>query len=130
MADELERYMLSLRVAQISAVVESARISSQGDFLDIFVSIKEQIEKTHDELAELSEALHGLDRLAHDTPPVAHSIETTVQRIDADIRALPDLTDDAAPPPPPSGRMQPAVRRVTIAPHPRARVEPRQPACR
>jgi hypothetical protein len=95
MADDLERFMLSLQVAQVSALVESARISNQGDFLDIFVSIKEQIDQTHDELAELSDALHRLDRLAHDTPTVAREIKATVDRIDQDICALP--TDSVVP---------------------------------
>ncbi len=97
MADDLERFMLSLQVAQVSALVESARISNQGDFLDIFVSIKEQIDQTHDELAELSDALHRLDRLAHDTPTVAREIQGTVDRIDRDICALPTESVVAAP---------------------------------
>jgi hypothetical protein len=97
MAGDLERFMLSLQVAQVTAVVESARISSHGDFLDIFVSIKEQIDQTHDELAELSDALHRLDRLAHETPLVAREIQATVNRIDQDICALPTGSAVGAP---------------------------------
>jgi aerotaxis receptor len=97
MADDLERFMLSLQVAQVTAVVESARISSHGDFLDIFVSIKEQIDQTHDELAELSDALHRLDRLAHETPLVAREIQATVNRIDQDICTLPTGSAVGAP---------------------------------
>lgn len=99
MADELERFMLSLQVAQVTAIVESARISSQGDFLDIFVSIKEQIDQTHGELTELSDALHRLDHLAHDTPVVAKAITGTVHRMDSDIRSLSEFTYAAETPP-------------------------------
>lgn len=110
LADDLERFMLSLQVAQVSAVVESARISNQGDFLDIFISIKEQIDQTHDELAELSDALHRLDRLAHDTPLVAREIQGTVDRIDQDIRAVPVLGAAVAPPADQPSRRQPTEK--------------------
>lgn len=113
MADELERFMLSLRVAQVTAIVESARISSQGDFLDIFVNIKEQIDQTHGELTELSDALHRLDHLAHDTPVVANEITGTANRMDTEIRSLSDVTHttetppSSPTPPPPHAHRQP-----------------------
>ncbi len=143
MADELERFMLSLRVAQVTAIVESARISSQGDFLDIFVSIKEQIDQTHGELTELSDALHRLDHLAQDTPVVANEITGTANRMDTDIRSLADVANatetppasPSAPPPhglrkPDAGHAAPARARISSQekrPSPHAREWQTQP---
>ena len=89
LAENLENYMMSLQVAQVGAIIESARISNQSDFLDIFVSIRDQIDQTHDELLELSEALHRLDRLSNEAPPIAREVQTAVTRMERDITVLP-----------------------------------------
>lgn len=102
MAGDLEKAMLSLHVAQVGAMVECAQISSQGDFLDIFVCIREQIDKTHAELLDLGEALHHLDRLADETPPLAGEIGRAAVRMDDGIVKLPNRHEAPSPPPTPS----------------------------
>jgi aerotaxis receptor len=113
LAENLENYMMSLQVAQVSAIVESARISSHRDFLDIFVSIREQIDQTHDELLELSDALHRLDRLSNEAPPIARDVCHAVTRMEQDLRRTRVGEPAAAPPLPPPGakpRSRPPAR--------------------
>jgi aerotaxis receptor len=87
-AEDLERHVLSLQVAQVGGVVESTRISEHLGFRDIFSGIRQQIDRTHDELLELSEALHRLDRLADETPTIARDIEAAARQIGIDIQAM------------------------------------------
>ena len=122
LAENLENYMMSLQVAQMGAIVESARISNQGDFLDIFVSIREQIEQTHRELLELSEALHRLDRLSNEAPPIARDVCNAVTRMEGDIAGFQhgalDSPTATTPPRTPSAapRVHPAIRPPAVAP--------------
>ncbi len=88
-ADYLSRHMLTLLVTQVGGLVESTRLSSQGNFHDIFLSIREQIERTHKELAELTNALHQLAGLAVETPGLAREIVQAADRMGQDIATLP-----------------------------------------
>ena len=90
--------MLSLQVAQVSALVESARLTAQTDLLDIFGSIRKQLERTHVELGGLGEALGRLDRLANETPAIAREIERATDKMETGIDALPrEVTRQTAP---------------------------------
>lgn len=89
MALDLEKFMMILHVSQVGAMVECARISSQGDFLDIFVNIREQIEKTHAELLMLGDTLQHLDQLTVEAPPIAGEIEQTAAKASANCRSRP-----------------------------------------
>ena len=86
--------MMTLHVSQVGAMVECARISSQGDFLDIFVYIREQIEKTHAELLVLGETLQHLDQLTVEAPPIAGEIEQTAAKTGESIGQLPVAADE------------------------------------
>ena len=105
-ADYLSRHMLTLQVTQVGGLVESTRLASQGNFHDIFLSIREQIERTHKELAELTNALHQLDGLAVETPGLAREIVQASDRMGQDIATLPAEAAAPAQPvaaPPPAG---------------------------
>lgn len=122
LAENLENYMMSLQVAQVGAIVESARISNRGDFIDIFVSIREQIDQTHRELLELSEALHRLDRLSNEAPPIARDVRNAVTRMERDIAGFqPGGRDSATVTTPPRAPAvappaHPAARPPAVAP--------------
>jgi aerotaxis receptor len=93
-AQDLERLVLSLQVAQVGGVVESTRLSSQEGFLNIFAGIRQQVDRTHAELRGLGEALDRLDNLADESPPIAREIEKVAARMEGDIGLLADLAGD------------------------------------
>ena len=84
-------------MAQIGGLVETTRISSRANILEIFVNIREQIGRTHDELSGLTEALQDLDQLAAETPAVAREIETAAGRMERGIDTLPASNAVPAP---------------------------------
>lgn len=85
---DLGRHMLGLQVAQLGGVIESARLVEQEKFSTVFCDIRGQIDRTHQQLAELDDALVRLDAIADVTPAIAREIEETATRMDQDIGAL------------------------------------------
>lgn len=85
---DLGRQMIGLRVAQLGGRVESARLVRQDGFEAVFANIRRQIDSTHDELAELGDALDRLEALAEETPDIAREIEHAANRMEAGIGAL------------------------------------------
>ncbi|MBI2516162.1 MAG: PAS domain-containing protein [Opitutae bacterium] len=84
----LGRQMIGLQVAQLGGRVESARLVRQDGFEAVFANIRRQIDSTHQELGELSDALDQLESLAEETPDIAREIETAASRMEAGIGAL------------------------------------------
>lgn len=115
-AQDLERLVLGLQVAQVGGVVESTRLSSQAGFLNIFAGIRQQVDRTHLELRGLGEALERLDHLAEESPPIALEIEAIAGRMEGEVNALTEVLPvpiavpgDAAVAPRPPARLRPPV---------------------
>ena len=66
----LSKQILGLQMAQLGGRVESSRIAA-GDFDAVFSGIGDQVNRTHDELFTLEEALESLERLSNETPLLA-----------------------------------------------------------
>lgn len=87
-AEEMRRKALTLQVAQVGGLVEAQRLRDDDSFTVMFTDLRQGVEGTKKELAELDEIGGRLSALAKETPAIAAKIAQAVGEMDREVRDL------------------------------------------
>ena len=87
-AEEMRRMVLTLQVAQVGGMVEAQRLRDDDSFAVMFSDLREGVENTKRELAELDDISSQLGALANEAPAIAATISQAVEKMGREVQGL------------------------------------------
>ncbi len=84
-SSSLGRHMLELQVTRLCGAVETTRVHQQGEFAAVFSHIRQLVDDTQGQLAELGDALTRLGAIAVETPATARAIAGCAAQMETEM---------------------------------------------
>lgn len=112
-AEDMQRKVLTLQVAQVGGLVEAQRLRGDDTFAVMFADLRQGVDSTKRELGELDAIGHRLRELSSETPVISAEIAAAVTAMEHEVRQLAAATPAA---PAPAAEPAPTVRRAAPEP--------------
>lgn len=110
-AEDLRKTMLMLQVAQVCGMVETSRLQADRSVTAIFDEVREHVQKTSEQLAQLGEITLRFAQLIEDAPEIERDVGAAVRRMEEEVAGLQEAEACvAAAPAKPAPRPVAAVR--------------------
>jgi len=99
-AEEMQRKILTLQVAQVGGLVEAQRLRGDDSFTVMFADLRQGVDGTKRELGALDAIGHRLAELSQETPAISAAIARAVRTMEGEVQTLASLEAAAATPAP------------------------------